>query len=61
MPELTKYAELDYEQFCNIGSQDMSESIWLSLAKRVNQVLERELGLTADEKSILRDKFLENR
>ena len=40
VPELTRYAELDYEQFCNIGSQDMSESIWLPLAKRVNQVLE---------------------
>ncbi|MBQ0081054.1 MAG: type II asparaginase [Alistipes sp.] len=42
VPELTRYAELDYEQFCNIGSQDMSECIWLSLAKRVNQVLESE-------------------
>ena len=40
VPELTQYAELDYEQFCNIGSQDMDENIWLSLAKRVNQVLE---------------------
>ena len=40
VPELTRYAELDYEQFCNIGSQDMSEHIWLSLAKRINQVLE---------------------
>ena len=40
VPELKQYAELDYEQFCNIGSQDMNDSIWLSLAKRVNQVLE---------------------
>ena len=40
VPELTQYAELDYEQFCNIGSQDMCESIWLPLAKRVNQVLD---------------------
>ena len=40
VPELTRYAELDYEQFCNIGSQDMDKSIWLSLAKRVNQVLD---------------------
>ena len=40
VPELTRYAELDYEQFCNIGSQDMDENIWLSLAKRVNQVLD---------------------
>ena len=40
VPELTQYAELDYEQFCNIGSQNMSESIWLPLAKKVNQVLD---------------------
>ena len=40
VPELAQYADLDYEQFCNIGSQNMDESIWLSLAKRVNQVLE---------------------
>ncbi|MCQ2154178.1 MAG: type II asparaginase [Bacteroidales bacterium] len=39
VPGLTQYAELDYEQFCNIGSQDMNEQIWLPLAKRVNQVL----------------------
>lgn len=40
VPELPQYAELDYEQFCNIGSQDMDESIWLLLAKRVNQILD---------------------
>ena len=40
VPELNNYAELDYEQFCNIGSQDMNETIWLSLAKRINQVLQ---------------------
>lgn len=39
VPELNDYAELDYEQFCNIGSQDMDEHIWLLLAKRINQVL----------------------
>jgi L-asparaginase len=39
VPELKKIANLDFEQFCNIGSQDMDETIWLSLAKRVNEVL----------------------
>lgn len=39
VPRLRKYADLDYEQFCNIGSQDMNEAVWLSLAKRVNAVL----------------------
>ena len=40
LPELKQYADLDYEQFCNIGSQDMNEMIWLSLAKRINILLE---------------------
>ena len=40
VPELNNYAELDYEQFCNIGSQDMDDHMWLSLAKRINQVLQ---------------------
>lgn len=40
VPELAQYAEFDYEQFCNIGSQDMDEGIWFLLAKRVNQILE---------------------
>ena len=38
VPDLSKYAELDYEQFCNIGSQDMDETIWLSLSKRINEL-----------------------
>lgn len=40
LPELKQYAQLDYEQFCNIGSQDMNETIWLNLAKRINILLE---------------------
>lgn len=32
VPELSRYAVLDYEQFCNIGSQNMNEQIWLNLA-----------------------------
>ena len=40
VPELRNYAELDYEQFCNIGSQNMNEQIWLNLAKRINVVLD---------------------
>lgn len=39
VPSLGEYAELDYEQFCNIGSQDMDETLWLRLSKRVNAVL----------------------
>ena len=39
VPELSRYAVLDYEQFCNIGSQNMNEQIWLNLAKRINTVV----------------------
>lgn len=39
VPSLGDYAQLDYEQFCNIGSQDMDEAVWLRLSKRVNAVL----------------------
>jgi len=42
VPELKEIAQLDFEQFSNIGSQDMDESIWLSLAKRVDEVLASE-------------------
>lgn len=38
VPGLAEKADLDYEQFCNIGSQNMDETIWLKLAKRVNEV-----------------------
>lgn len=39
VPSLGEYAELDAEQFSNIGSQDMDETIWLRLSNRVNEVL----------------------
>lgn len=39
VPMLMEYAELEYEQFCNIGSQDMDETIWLKLAQRVNSLM----------------------
>ncbi|MCQ2138388.1 MAG: asparaginase domain-containing protein [Bacteroidales bacterium] len=39
VPRLKKYAELDYEQFCNIGSQDMDENVWMALSRLVNEVL----------------------
>lgn len=39
VPELVNYAELDFEQYCQIGSQDMDETIWLGLSKRIDEVL----------------------
>lgn len=39
VPMLQEYAELEYEQFCNIGSQDMDQTIWLRLAQRINTLM----------------------
>jgi L-asparaginase len=38
VPALNKLARVTGEQISNVGSQDMSDEIWLKLAKRVNQL-----------------------
>ncbi len=35
VPEITQYADVKGEQFCNIDSSNMSESLWIALAARV--------------------------
>ena len=39
VPGIEKLANLSGEQISNVGSQDMSISIWLQLAKRINELL----------------------
>ncbi len=39
VPTLKDIARITGEQVASIGSQDMSDSVWLKLAKRVNEVL----------------------
>lgn len=39
VPTLSKVARVSGEQISNVGSQDMSDEIWLKLAKRINQLL----------------------
>jgi len=39
VPTMKELANLRGEQVANVGSQDMSDAIWLKLAKRVNEVL----------------------
>ena len=34
VPEIAQYADVQGEQFCNIDSSNMSEALWLALAKR---------------------------
>jgi len=38
VPTLNKVARVSGEQISNVGSQDMSDEIWLKLAKRINQL-----------------------
>ncbi|OAT53726.1 L-asparaginase 2 [Providencia heimbachae] len=37
VPETKKIANLSGEQLVNIGSQDMNDQVWLTLAKKINQ------------------------
>ena len=38
VPTLSKLARVSGEQVSNVGSQDMSDDIWLKLAKRINEL-----------------------
>src|SRR6516162_8564566 len=38
VPTLSKLARVSGDQISNVGSQDMSDEIWLKLAKRINQL-----------------------
>lgn len=42
VPQLSEIAEVHGEQVVNIGSQDMNDAVWLTLAKRVNELLAKE-------------------
>lgn len=41
IPELKELAHIEYEQIAQVVSQDLSEKIWLRLAKRINQLLQQ--------------------
>lgn len=41
VPEIKDIADVKGEQVVNIGSQDMSDDVWLVLAKRINELLAR--------------------
>ena len=42
VPQVLNLADVDGEQLVNIGSQDMNDEVWLKLAKRVNELLNKE-------------------
>ncbi len=39
VPQIKEIANISGEQIANVGSQDMSDAIWLQLAKRINALL----------------------
>lgn len=41
VPQVNEIADVTGEQIVRIGSQDMSDSVWLTLAKRINELLSR--------------------
>ena len=41
VPAIKDIANVEGEQVVNIGSQDMSDDVWIVLAKRVNELLAR--------------------
>jgi L-asparaginase len=42
VPQMKDIAKIEGEQISNIGSQDMTNDIWLKLAKRINELLKRD-------------------
>ena len=42
IPELKNVANICVEQFCNINSDDVTSEIWIALAKRIRELLQRE-------------------
>lgn len=42
VPQLRELARVSAEQVANVGSQDMSDAIWLRLAARVNALLDQD-------------------
>lgn len=42
VPEVKNIADVSGEQLVKIGSQDMNDEVWLKLAKRINELLNKE-------------------
>lgn len=44
VPEIKKIAHLNGEQIVNMGSQDMNDQVWLTLAKKINADCDKTAG-----------------
>jgi len=38
IPEIADYADVTVEQICNVNSDDMTDELWLKLAKRIDEL-----------------------
>jgi L-asparaginase len=43
VPDLAKLADCTGEQIANVGSQNMNDEVWLTLAKRINELVKTEI------------------
>jgi len=41
VPELTRYAQIETEQFSNVASTEIMPSQWVGLSRRINELLQR--------------------
>lgn len=41
VPELTRFAQIETEQFSNVASPEITPAHWVSLSKRINELLRR--------------------
>lgn len=41
VPELTRFAQIETEQFLNVASPEITPAHWVSLSKRINELLQR--------------------
>jgi len=42
LPDLSRVANLEVEQICNVNSDDITDTIWLTLVRRINELAQRE-------------------
>ncbi len=42
VPELTRFAQIETEQFSNVASTEIMPSQWVGLSKRINELLQRD-------------------
>lgn len=42
VPAISRLADVTVEQICNVNSDDITDEVWLTLARRVNELADRE-------------------